>query len=205
VIAQTRHNLEERKKAERLAATKPDDGRRRRPARTNQFNARVDDETIESAMVLIDKFSVNEREHVSHFLRIEAPLYHRWSAGPQARSLAARDGNDRLDWRETRRSTWMPKSRGRKKKNPHPIARDSLQEPAKNAPKPERETENGLPAFAWREIILIIGIIGTVITLVSNVDAYFKLAGLDAVSHGTLARMDAPSLGTSRSSHLAIC
>jgi len=72
----------------------------------------------------------------------------------------------------------MPKSRGRKKKkNPHPITIDLLQERMKNAPKVERETESGLRVFAWREIILIIGLLGTVITLVSNVDAFFKVAG----------------------------
>jgi hypothetical protein len=57
----TRTNLEGRKKAERLAAMKPGDGRRRRAIRTNQFNARVDDETIEFAKMLIEKFSARDK------------------------------------------------------------------------------------------------------------------------------------------------
>jgi hypothetical protein len=58
----THTNLEARKKAERLAAMKPDDARRnRRATRTNQFNARVDDETIELAKMLIEKFSARDK------------------------------------------------------------------------------------------------------------------------------------------------
>jgi hypothetical protein len=53
----THTNLEARKRAERLAAMKPDDARRRGATRTNQFNARVDDETIELAKALIKQFS----------------------------------------------------------------------------------------------------------------------------------------------------
>jgi hypothetical protein len=54
----THVNLEKRAKAERLAAMKPTDGRRKRTAtRTNQFNTRVDDRTIELAQQLIEAFS----------------------------------------------------------------------------------------------------------------------------------------------------
>jgi hypothetical protein len=54
----THANLEKRAKAERLAAMKPSDGRRKRVAtRTNQFNTRVDDTTIELAQRLIEKLS----------------------------------------------------------------------------------------------------------------------------------------------------
>jgi hypothetical protein len=57
----THTNIERRKKAERLASMKPDDGRRRRATRTNQFNVRVDDETMEFAKMLIDKFSERDK------------------------------------------------------------------------------------------------------------------------------------------------
>jgi hypothetical protein len=58
----THSDIERRKKAERLAAMKPDDGRRRRGAtRTNQFNARVDDETIELAKMLIETFNARDK------------------------------------------------------------------------------------------------------------------------------------------------
>jgi hypothetical protein len=39
---------------------KPDDRRRRGPTRTNQFNARVDDATMELAKMLIDKLSARD-------------------------------------------------------------------------------------------------------------------------------------------------
>jgi len=58
----THTNLEGRKKAERLAAMKPDDGRRRGATRTNQFNARVADETIALAKMLIEKFSARDKK-----------------------------------------------------------------------------------------------------------------------------------------------
>ncbi|MFA5949355.1 MAG: hypothetical protein WC807_03640 [Hyphomicrobium sp.] len=47
-------NIEKRAKAERLAAMKPSDGRRKKgPARRNQFNVRVDDETLARAQALL--------------------------------------------------------------------------------------------------------------------------------------------------------
>ena len=57
----THGNLEKRAKAERLAAMKPGDGRRKRVAtRTNQFNTRVGDRTIELAQRLIEEFSLRD-------------------------------------------------------------------------------------------------------------------------------------------------
>jgi hypothetical protein len=56
----THTNLEARKKAERLASMKADDGRRRRATRTHQFNVRVDDETMGFAKVLLEQFSARD-------------------------------------------------------------------------------------------------------------------------------------------------
>jgi hypothetical protein len=57
----THTNLEARRKAERLASMKADDSRRRRAMRTNQFNVRVDDETMEFAKALIEQFSARDK------------------------------------------------------------------------------------------------------------------------------------------------
>src|SRR5262245_56307900 len=58
----THTDIEKRKKAERLASMKPDDGRRRGATRTNQFNARVGDETIALAKMLIENFSARDKK-----------------------------------------------------------------------------------------------------------------------------------------------
>ena len=57
----THTDIEARKRAERLAAMKPGDGRRRGATRTNQFNARVDDETVALAKMLTEKFSARDK------------------------------------------------------------------------------------------------------------------------------------------------
>jgi hypothetical protein len=51
-------DIAKRAKAERLAAMKPGDGRRKRIAtRTNQFNTRVSNRTVTLAQRLIEEFS----------------------------------------------------------------------------------------------------------------------------------------------------
>ena len=58
----THTNLEARKKAERLASMKADDGRRRRATRTHQFNVRVDGETMAFSKALIEQFSARDKQ-----------------------------------------------------------------------------------------------------------------------------------------------
>jgi hypothetical protein len=50
-------NVERRAKAERLAAMKPSDGRRKKGDRTHQFNVRINDATKAHVETLIAKFS----------------------------------------------------------------------------------------------------------------------------------------------------
>jgi hypothetical protein len=71
----THANLEKRAKAERLAAMKPSDRRRKRVAtRTNQFNTRVGDRTIELAQLLIEEFSRRDGKKWSQADRLERAI-----------------------------------------------------------------------------------------------------------------------------------
>lgn len=68
-------NIEKRAKAERLAAMKPGDGRRKRVAvRTNQFNTRISDEALTLAQSLIDALTVRDGRKWSQADLVEAAL-----------------------------------------------------------------------------------------------------------------------------------
>ena len=68
-------NLQKRAKAERLAALKPGDGRRKRVAiRTNQFNTRISDEALALSQNIIDALSARDGRKWSQADLVEAAI-----------------------------------------------------------------------------------------------------------------------------------
>lgn len=68
-------NIEKRQKAERLAAMKPDDGRRKRGVgRDHQFNVRVAKETVALAQQLIEMLSERDGRKWSQADFLEAAI-----------------------------------------------------------------------------------------------------------------------------------
>lgn len=69
-------NIEKRQKAERLAAMKPDDGRRKRGVKEprTQFNVRLNDKSLAQAKLLIAKLSARDKRDWSQSDLVEAAL-----------------------------------------------------------------------------------------------------------------------------------
>ena len=67
-------NIEQRRKAERLAAMEPDDGRRKKAGRDRQFNARITKESFALAQHLIEKLSARDGRKWSQADFLEAAI-----------------------------------------------------------------------------------------------------------------------------------
>jgi hypothetical protein len=68
-------NIEKRQKAERLAAMKPNDGRRKRVKEPRaQFNVRIKEESVALAKLLIEKLSARDKRDWSQSDLVEAAL-----------------------------------------------------------------------------------------------------------------------------------
>jgi hypothetical protein len=65
-------NIEKRRKAERLAAMEPDDGRRKKLGRNRQFNTRITEESFALAQRLIERLTERDGRKWSQADLLEA-------------------------------------------------------------------------------------------------------------------------------------